>query len=135
MVDQNIIHARIEKMRESAARLRPLAILEEQTFCGDADSRTLAERHLQIAIAGRYRHRPASRRRHGSRTIQDYRDVFRILVTHRIIPEPLARKLESMTGMRNVLVHDYLRVDLTGSIRPYKTTSKTSTNSSLPFSS
>jgi uncharacterized protein YutE (UPF0331/DUF86 family) len=111
MVDQNIVHARIEKIRESAARLRQLAILDEQTFCADADSRTLAERHLQIAIQA-----AIDIAQHVAADMdlglpQDYRDVFRILVTHRIIPEPLGKKLESMTGMRNVLVHDYLRVD------------------------
>ena len=42
---------------------------------------------------------------------QEYKDVFRILANNNIISEPLGKKLESMTGMRNILVHDYLRVD------------------------
>jgi len=36
MVDQNIVQARIEKIRESIARLRKLGTLSEDQFCQDA---------------------------------------------------------------------------------------------------
>ena len=111
LVDQNIIHTRIEKIRESTGRLRALAQMQERTFCDDDDACALAERHLQIAIQATIdigQHIAADMDL-GLPT--DYRDVFRILAKHKIIPKDLGMRMEAMTGMRNILVHDYLEVD------------------------
>jgi len=111
VVDRNLVHERIEKMRHSVARLRDLALLSEESFRGTEDSCALAERHLQIAIQSviDIGHRVVADMDLG--LPQDYKDVFRILTNRNIISEALGKKLESMTGMRNILVHDYLRVD------------------------
>ena len=42
----------------------------------------------------------------------DYKEIFTLLATHRVVSRPLARKLAAMAGMRNVLVHDYMELDL-----------------------
>jgi len=99
MVDQNIVHARIQKIRECVARLRELAVADEETFCQDADSCAIAERHLQIAMQGviDIGHHVAADMDLG--LPQDYKDVFRILAKHNIISEQLGTKLESMTGL------------------------------------
>src|SRR5438309_12108255 len=98
-------------MRHSVARLRDLALLDEESFCRTEDSCSLAERHLQIAIQSviDIGHHVVADMDLG--LPQEYKDVFRILANNNIISEPLGKKLESMTGMRNILVHDYLRVD------------------------
>jgi|GraSoiStandDraft_4_1057263.scaffolds.fasta_scaffold56848_1 uncharacterized protein YutE (UPF0331/DUF86 family) len=112
MVDQNIIQARIEKIRESIARLRKFGTMSEDQFCEDDDSSKLAERHLEIAIQAAIDigHHVIADMDLG--LPQDYKDVFRILAKHNIISSHLGKKLESMTGMRNVLVHDYLQLDV-----------------------
>jgi len=111
MVDQNIIQARIEKIRESIARLRKFGTMSEDQFCEDDDSSKLAERHLEIAIQAAIDigHHVIADMDLG--LPQDYKDVFRILAKHNIISSHLGKKLESMTGMRNV-VHDYLQLDV-----------------------
>ena len=111
MVDQNIIQARIEKIRESIARLRKFGTMSEDQFCEDDDSTKLAERHLEIAIQAAIDigHHVIADMDLG--LPQDYKDVFRILAKHNIISSHLGKKLESMTGMRNV-VHDYLQLDV-----------------------
>jgi uncharacterized protein YutE (UPF0331/DUF86 family) len=111
VVDRNLVLERIEKMRHSVARLRDLALPGEESFRQSEDSCTLAERHLQIAIQSAIDigHHVIADMDLG--LPQDYKDVFRILANNNIISEPLGKKLESMTGMRNILVHDYLRVD------------------------
>jgi len=43
---------------------------------------------------------------------QSSRDSFRLLADHNRIPSDLADKLERMVGFRNVLVHQYRRLDL-----------------------
>jgi len=40
------------------------------------------------------------------------KQAFQILASHKLIPKRLAETLTSMVGMRNVLVHEYLEVDL-----------------------
>ena len=40
------------------------------------------------------------------------RDAFLVLANHGKIPLELAQRLGSAAGMRNVLVHDYVAVDL-----------------------
>ena len=42
---------------------------------------------------------------------ESYADVFRILVEKGIIPAELLEELAGMAAFRNVLVHDYLRLD------------------------
>ena len=42
----------------------------------------------------------------------EQKQAFHILASHKLIPKRLAETLTAMTGMRNVLVHEYLDVDL-----------------------
>lgn len=38
-------------------------------------------------------------------------EVFDILASHRLIPAPLAKDLRKMVTVRNIIVHDYTRLD------------------------
>ncbi len=46
------------------------------------------------------------------RTPREYREIFLILAEGKILPESLAKKLASAAGLRNILVHDYMELDL-----------------------
>jgi uncharacterized protein YutE (UPF0331/DUF86 family) len=86
--------------------------MDERSFLADPDICGNAERQLQVAIQAAIdigNHLLADL---DLGTAKDYKDIFRILSEHRIIPNRLASRLSSMTGLRNVLVHDYLEVDL-----------------------
>ena len=39
------------------------------------------------------------------------KQALQIMASHRLIPHGLAKTLTRMTGIRNVLVHEYLEVD------------------------
>ena len=41
-----------------------------------------------------------------------YREVVPALVAHGLFPAELASRFEGMAGLRNLLVHDYVRVDV-----------------------
>jgi len=41
----------------------------------------------------------------------DSKDLFSLLATHKVLPVRLSKKLVSMAGFRNVLVHEYLEID------------------------
>lgn len=43
---------------------------------------------------------------------KESKESFRILGENRIIPKDLAARLERMVGFRNVLVHEYQRLDI-----------------------
>lgn len=43
---------------------------------------------------------------------KDSRESFRLLASAGIIPHGLAKNLEGMVGFRNVLVHEYQRMDI-----------------------
>lgn len=48
---------------------------------------------------------------------QDSRESFALLASAKLIGEPMARELQAMVGFRNVLVHEYRRVDLSVVVR------------------
>jgi uncharacterized protein YutE (UPF0331/DUF86 family) len=43
---------------------------------------------------------------------KESRDSFRLLAQNGVIPKDLAARLEGMVGFRNVLVHEYQRLDI-----------------------
>jgi uncharacterized protein YutE (UPF0331/DUF86 family) len=43
---------------------------------------------------------------------KESKDSFRLLAASQIIPRELASRLEGMVGFRNVLVHEYQRMDI-----------------------
>jgi uncharacterized protein YutE (UPF0331/DUF86 family) len=112
VVDSNIILSRITKIRECVANLKRYAVTDAATFLEDVDLSSSAERQLQVAIQSVIdvgNHVLADK---DLGTAKDYKDIFRLLARQRIISKRLATALSSMAGLRNVLVHDYLEVDL-----------------------
>jgi uncharacterized protein YutE (UPF0331/DUF86 family) len=47
----------------------------------------------------------------GYRKPESYADIFRILAEKEVIPADLCEELVGVAAFRNVLVHDYLRLD------------------------
>jgi uncharacterized protein YutE (UPF0331/DUF86 family) len=43
---------------------------------------------------------------------KESKETFRLLAANRFIPTDLAKRLEGMVGFKNVLVHEYQRVDI-----------------------
>lgn len=44
--------------------------------------------------------------------VETYRDIARLLMQGGIIPEGLRPKIESMIGLRNLIIHEYLKIEL-----------------------
>jgi uncharacterized protein YutE (UPF0331/DUF86 family) len=112
VVDSHIILARIDRIRECVTKLKRFAALGEEQFLTDALAVDSAERNLQTAIQAviDIGNHVAADMDLGAP--KDYKDIFDLLGKHNVIPESLALKLIPMTGLRNILVHDYLDVDL-----------------------
>lgn len=111
MVNPEIIAARLERMREYLGYLKALRKYPYRKFANDPFVRGSAERYLHLGIEcclDMGNHLIADRQ---LRRAQDYKEVFLILGEAKIIPKDFSKKIAPMGGFRNILVHDYLKVD------------------------
>jgi uncharacterized protein YutE (UPF0331/DUF86 family) len=112
LVDRYIVDARIAKIREYVALLRKIyGQTNKKKFIQDPLVYGNAERYLQLAIQcvlDISNHIVADMR---LSIPDDNRQLFELLVRHKILSRSLASTLTNMAGFRNVLVHEYLEID------------------------
>ena len=112
MVDRQVVQARIAKIREYVALLRRIRRLAtEDRFIKDPLVYGNAERYLQLAIQAVLdisNHVVADMR---LGLPADNKELFALLAGRKVLTRRLAKKLTSMAGFRNILVHDYLDID------------------------
>jgi uncharacterized protein YutE (UPF0331/DUF86 family) len=112
LVRQELIIARLERLREYIVTLKAILKYDVDKFRADVFVHASAERYLQLSIEcllGIGNHIISDR---GYRKPDTYAEIFEILAEEKVISKKLLRELEGMTAFRNVLVHDYLRIDL-----------------------
>ncbi len=108
----NIVEERLAFLREILARLRALQGISKEDFLRDGEKQWSVERGLQLAaetlfdigshiLAGKFQERVAG-----------YDLILPALVRHGVVSDDLAYELERLGGFRNILVHEYLGVDL-----------------------
>ena len=112
MVRKELIAARLGRLHEYVRILKAIQRYSLESFKNDVFIHATAERYLQLAIEcvldiGNY---VISDR--GFRKPDTYAEIFDILLENKIIPKKLFKELEGMSAFRNVLVHDYLQIDL-----------------------
>jgi len=111
MVNPDTINERLSEMRENLLLLQELSSIPLDKFCKDPKIFKLAERCLEVSIqcildichhiiVDNDWSRP-----------RDNKEVFRIVASKEIIPEDFAKKIEPMAGLRNILAHEYLKID------------------------
>lgn len=111
MVKRQVVAERLGHLRDYLRVLKQLRRHPLKQFLSEPLLRGAAERYLHLAIASCLdlgNHVIADR---GLRKPQDYKDVFLVLGEAKILPPAFAKRLAPMAGLRNILVHDYLRVD------------------------
>jgi uncharacterized protein YutE (UPF0331/DUF86 family) len=111
MVSRHVIAARLERLAENLQLLRKVQEIDVATFCADPFLYGAAERNLQLAIETLLdigNHIISDR---GYRKPETYADILAILVEQQVIDHDLFSRLDGMASFRNLLVHDYLRLD------------------------
>jgi len=112
LVDANIVASRVQRIRECVGFLKKIAdITTEQSFLKDPFLAGSAERYLQVAIQAVLdicNHIVADL---GLEAPAEYRQVPEILASEKLLPVRLSKRIATMIGMRNILVHEYLKVD------------------------
>ena len=104
-------NTRLERLREYLELLDKVSQFPLERFLQDPFVYGTAERNLHLAIECLLdigNHIISDR---GLPKPDTYADIFRILREHDVIPEILLRELDGMAAFRNVLVHDYVRLD------------------------
>ena len=112
MVKQELVAARLEKVREYLKTLKSIQKYDVEKFKSDVFIHATAERYLQLVIECLLdigNHVISDK---GFRKPDTYAEVFEILAQNHVIQKKLYEQIEGMTAFRNILVHDYLRLDL-----------------------
>ncbi len=121
VVDPDVVARRLLSLSETLQYLDArLPEITAERLAADPLLQAGVERWLQVAIEScidiAY-HVVAER---GWTPPETARGAFETLAVHGILPSELAQRLSRAAGMRNILVHDYIRVDravLAGAVR------------------
>lgn len=107
----NKIIAKLGRLDEYLKYLASIQKVNKKSFLSDYHFYGLAERYLQLAIevildAGKLIIISGNLRRP-----EDNQDIFVVLRENKIISQKLVEKLTGIAGFRNILVHDYEKID------------------------
>lgn len=111
MTNPEVLLARFQKFDEVVAVLRDLQRYALDEFVDQPERYGSAERFLQLAIESLNdigNHIIAD---DGLGIVASYRDIPQRLCEHGVIDESLRDIWMEVIGFRNILVHDYLRID------------------------
>lgn len=112
MVRTEVIRKRLNKLDEYLDILRGMKKYLLDEFLADPEKYGSAERLLQLAIEATTDIGSHSIADLGLGEVNWYSDIAAILTEKGYIPVELSEKWIRMVGFRNILVHDYLEVDL-----------------------
>ena len=111
MVDKAIAAAKIAAIRDAVHRLRSRTPVDADEFIRDRDARDIVAINLLIAIQESLALAAHWLADEGRQVPQTYRDVLLALAEAGVVPRPLAERLASAAGLRNLIAHQYAVLD------------------------
>lgn len=112
MPNWEIIEQHIQNMEEALTELGRYGNISFEEFQRDLSLRWIVEKGLEILIQNLLdigAHLLASQIKNDW---EDYGEVILKLGKHRVIPQAFSDKIKGMAGLRNILIHEYLKIDL-----------------------
>jgi uncharacterized protein YutE (UPF0331/DUF86 family) len=112
MPNWEIIEQHIQNMEEALAQLGKYRNISFNEFQKDLSLVWIVEKGLEILIQnllGIGAHLLASEIKNDW---EDYGEVILKLGKHGVIPQEFSDQIKGMAGLRNILIHEYLRIDL-----------------------
>jgi uncharacterized protein YutE (UPF0331/DUF86 family) len=111
MIERELVEQHLLNMEEALARLKAYGDLSLDDLASDLGLQWILEKGLQVLIqnlldigahllAGAFKN-----------DWDDYSQIIEKLGVHGVIPNSFAENIKGMAGLRNILVHDYLRID------------------------
>jgi uncharacterized protein YutE (UPF0331/DUF86 family) len=111
VLDYEAIVARLDKLDEYGKILKELRKVSRSEFVADYHVYGLAERYLQLSIECLLDIGRLIITGLGLRKPDRHQEVIEILWEADIISADLASRLQGIAGFRNILVHDYLKLN------------------------
>ena len=111
MVDRDLLRRKLTELAEYVAQVSEYRELTVERYRAEWKTQRIVERTLQIAIEACLdiaSHVLADR---SLRAPSTYAETFEILVQAGLMSPDLGRVMVEMTGFRNVVVHEYARID------------------------
>jgi uncharacterized protein YutE (UPF0331/DUF86 family) len=109
--DPKVIAAKLATIHEALTFLGEMAALDYETFVADRRNYRAAERYLHLACEAIFEIGTHTIASEGLSRPERYSDVLPILQQSGVVTADTARRLQDLAGFRNLLVHEYGRVD------------------------
>jgi len=112
MSNRDIIEQHIQNMEDALAQLSKYRNISFNEFQKDLSLVWIVEKGLEILIQNLLdigAHLLASEIKNDW---EDYGEVILKLGKHGVIPQEFSDQIKGMAGLRNILIHEYLRIDL-----------------------
>jgi len=111
VLDREAVTARLDKLNEYGKILRELQKASRSEFVADYHVYGLAERYLQLSIECLLDIGRLIIIGLGLRKPDRHQEIIEILWEADMISDDLASRLQGIAGFRNILVHDYLKLN------------------------
>lgn len=106
------IFTKLSKLEELVKSIKKLQnLVDRKKFLTDDIVRKAIERYLQLAIEATLDIADQIINEEGFRKPEDYKENIIILGENKILPKNFAYKFSAAAGFRNILVHDYIKLD------------------------
>ncbi len=112
MIDKDVIYKHLRELERVSRSLAALQIYSLEEICSDFKKQWEIEHGLQLATQNLVDIGSHILSALGKNRCEDYTEVIDRLGSEGIIPPDFAKRIQGMAGLRNILVHDYLEIDL-----------------------
>lgn len=110
-VDRTVIESKLRFLKEYLADLKEQQNVPLSEYRQNKKDQRFVERTLQLACEACIDTAAHIVSRQGLREPKDNKDLFKILFESRIISDPVHEAMVKMSKFRNIVVHDYTRID------------------------
>lgn len=107
----NKVISKLERLDEYLDHLTEIQKVNKKSFLADYHFHGLAERYLQLSIEILLDAGKLLIISENFRKPEDHQDIFVVLHESGILSEKLAERLIGIANFRNILVHDYEKID------------------------
>ena len=111
MIDREVIESKLRFLREYLGDLKEYEDISLTEYKTNKKDQRFIERTLHLACECCLDIAANIISRKGLREPKDNKDLFLILFEKRIISEPVHNGMVKMAGFRNIIVHDYARIE------------------------
>lgn len=108
--NQDLIAEKVNIIRSAVQRLKLLAQMPGEEFCGNEDFVDIAENRLRLAMEALFDLGHHLVVKAGTGVPSDYRSLIKLLTDSGIIPDGFARQIVGMSTYRKRLIHDNNKV-------------------------